>query len=351
MEGDSRSKSSSASHSRHNSPSSSMMVDYTGVNGNVNTRSSINQHGNVMSPSAIMTRMRSSSGIVPQMSPTYATGNSISTSHHQYHSGAASPVRQDAAPDVFGPVASMSPSAGSMTPKTLRSRSTRLASSAITGTDDVDPIGLGIRSSSPAGPALDLTSIYATSASSTVSPNPSPHAATRGRNRRKSYLVTDDNDQIATPSSDSCEIGRSAQTVRSRMAPAPVGDRRHRTTTALAQHSPSVSPTRTASPGSRPSSSRHVEAENAERPKTPERDEDDRDSGISRIRAGASVDTGLDNLSRETISLNDPSSSATIRRVNQSADVTLVAGSGVSANAGLTVASPRKGKARDYGDR
>lgn len=345
---DNRSKSSS--HSRHNSPSSSMMVDYAGVNsaqhyGNVNARSSINQHATAMTPSAIMTRMRSSSGIVPQMSPTYATGNSIPSSHYQYHTGVASPSRQDSAPDVFGPIATMSPSADSTTPKMLRSRSTRTASSTRTGTDDVDPIGLGIRSSSPAGPELDVTSIYATSASSTVSSKPSPHAATRGRNRRKSYLVTEDDDQYGTASSESCEIGRSAQTVRSRMAP-------KRTTTPLAQVSVSGSPARTASPESRPSSARVVDAGIAERAKTSEREVDnDRDSGMSRMRTTASVDTGLDSLSREAIQPNDAPSSVTARRVNPSAGVASIMGSSVQGDADLTVASPRKRKGRDYGDR
>ena len=336
---DNRSK--SLSHSRHNSPSSSMIIDYAGVNpaqhyGNANTR---NQHSAAMTPSAIMTRMRSASGM---MSPTYATGNNTSSAQHHYRHGTVTPARQDSAPDVFGPVATMSPAAGSTTPKMLRSRSTRIASSARTGTDDIDPIGLGIRSSSPAGPELDLTSIYATSASSTVSPNPSPHSATRGRNRRKSYLVNEDDGQMGTASSESCEIGRSAQTVRSRMAP-------KRTTTTLAQTSPVESPDRTVSPAPRIAPTRAAGAEMAERPKTPEREANhDRDSGITRMRTAASVDTGLDNL---TNSVNATPSSVNAGRANPSADGASFMRASVPGDASITIASPRKGKARDYGDR
>lgn len=338
---DNRSKSSS--HSRHNSPSSSMIIDYAGVNpaqhyGGVNTRSSTNQHAPAITPSAIMTRMRSASGM---MSPTRATGNHPSSAHHQYRQGTISPARQDSAPDVFGPVAIMSPAAGSTTPKMPRSQSTRIASSARTGTDDIDPIGLGIRSSSPAGPELDLTSIYATSASSTLSPNPSAHLATRGRNRRKSYLVNEDDDQMGSASSESCEIGRSAQTVRSRMAP--------KRTTTLAQTSPLQSPARTVSPGPSIAPTRAAGAEMAERPKTPESGANhDRDSGITRIRTAASVDTGLDNLAN---SVNATPSSANARRANPTADGASFMRATVPNDASVTVASPRKGKARDYGDR
>ncbi|GHJ84198.1 hypothetical protein NliqN6_0600 [Naganishia liquefaciens] len=345
---DNRSKSSS--HSRHNSPSSSMIVDYTGGNPaqhqvNNNSRSGASQHATTMTPSGIMTRLRSASGLTPQMSPTYATGNNVQSVHHHYPHGPNSPARQDSAPDVFGPVATMSPSAGSITPKMLRNRSTRIVSSARTGTDDVDPIGLGIRSSSPAGPELDLTSIYATSASSTMLPNPSPHAAIRGRNRRKSYQVNEDDGQIETASSESCEIGRSAQTVRSRLAP-------KRTATTSEPTSHLGSPARTVSPVPHIPSVRAHGVEAAERPKTPERDVNyDRDSGITRIRTAASVDTGLDNLTRESIPLNSTPASVHARRADSSTDGGSYMRPSLPGDASLTVASPRKGKARDYGDR
>lgn len=340
-----QSKPPSGAHARHGSPTPSMVAETTAANGtqhygNINTRSASNTHGSASTPAQIMARIRSSSSAVPQMSPTNAQGNSIPSSHHQYHPAIPSPVRQDHEPDVFGPIAGPSPSAShstmSPTPKMLRSSSIRVAStSTAVGADDFDPIGLGIRSSSPAGPSLDLTAVYATSASTstTVSPIASPHAATRGRNRRKSYMVADVKDAV---DSDSCEIGRSGQTVRSRMAPAPPTDRRTRSNSSSLQHSPSISPVQAASPRSRSPPLQSPE-ETAERPKTPERDPgNDRDSGVARIRAATSVDTGLNALSRG---------------VTSSAGVATLIGSGVSGGAGLLVASPRKGKARDYGDR
>lgn len=338
-----QSKPPSGAHTRHGSPTPSMIAETTAPNGTQhlgsgNTRSSNNTHGSATTPAQIMARIRSSSSAVPQMSPTNASGNSIPSSHHQYHPAIPSPVRQDYEPDVFGPVAVGSPSSGhttmSPTPKMLRSSSTRVASTSIgAGADDFDPIGLGIRSSSPVGPSLDLTAVYATSASTTVSPTASPHTATRGRNRRKSYMVTDGKDPV---DSDSCEIGRSGQTVRSRMAPAPPTDRRTRSTSSSLPNSPSISPVQPTSPRSR-SPPIHSQEETAEHPKTPERETgNDRDSGVARIRAATSVDTGLNALSRG---------------VNSSAGVAMLVGSGVSGGAGLLVASPRKGKARDYGDR
>jgi hypothetical protein len=244
----------------------------------------------------------------------------------------------------------------SSTPTMPRSSSTRIASPFLgpAPPNDVDAIGLGIRSSSPAGPTLDLTAVYATSASSTAVPTSSPHAATRGRNRRKSYMVTDGEDHVEAVSSGSCEIGRSAQTVRSRMAPAPATDRRTRSTASSVQRSPSISPSRTASPRSR-SPILSFDAEAAERPKTPERDVGtDRDSGVARLRGVVSVDTGLNALSSSSTQAGGVAAldnAARARGINSSAGVATLVGSGVSGSAGLLVASPRKGKARDYGDR
>lgn len=338
-----QSKPSSGAHTRHGSPTPSTMADSTATNGmqhhgNISTRAINNAHVSSTTPAQIMARIRSSSSAGPQMSPTNASGNTIPSSHHQYHPAIPSPVRQGHEPDVFGPVAPAPPtsahSSNHPTPKTLRSSSTRVAStSTVAGANDFDPIALGVRSSSPAGPSLDLTAVYATSGSSTASPIASPRSATRGRNRRKSYLAEDGKDLVDP---DSCEIGRSSQTVRSRMAPAPNTDRRTRSTSSSLQHSPSISPVQPTTSLSRSPANTSIE-ETTERPKTPEGDTGtDRDSGVTRIRSATSVDTGLNVLSRN---------------VTSGADVATLVGSGVSGGAGLLVASPRRVKARDYGDR
>jgi hypothetical protein len=359
-----QSRSSGGGHSRHHSPSPNIMADHnSGANSqHYNTSSSRNlSASNVHSgtPSQMVGRVRSSSSAVAQLSPATAAGTITTLNPHHHYPSAPSPVRQNSVPDVFGPVAGTrnSVNGGTMSPAKLsRSSSIKVAASTYTGDgpDEMDPIGIGIRSSSPAGPSLDLTSVLAKSDSSTSNSTTtsvsasSPRNLTRGRNRRKSPISSDADEQV--------EMGRnpeqSSRTVRSRMAPAPHFDRRAGSASPALQVSPQLRAYTASRPGS--PAARSTQTDVPPRTKTPERkDAIDRDSGVARVRAAASVDTGLNALASSASSGALPTAASPIsnRKAYPSATGSNLVGAGFSGTAGLLVASPRKGKARDYGDR
>ncbi|KAJ9095747.1 hypothetical protein QFC19_007460 [Naganishia cerealis] len=356
------SRSSGGGHSRHHSPSSSIMGDHTSSTNaqhynTSNSRTIPASHVLAGTPSQMIGRVRSSSGAVAQLSPAVAAGTITTLNPHQYYSAAPSPVRENSVPDVFGPVTvTRHPaSSGTMSPaKLCRSDSTKVTASTTTpdGPDDIDPISIGIRSSSPAGPSLDQTSALAKSVSSASTPVSSPHIA-RGRNRRKSASNSDVDEKVETGRHPDFHTSKqSSRTVRSRIAPAPHFDRRAGSTSPSVQLSPQIR----AQSISRPVSpvSRSAQADASERAKTPERNGGtDRDSGVARVRSAASVDTGLNALSTSAYSGGSPSMTSpnSHRKAYSVATGTASVGAGFAGTAGLLVASPRKGKAKDYGDR
>ncbi|KAJ9120849.1 hypothetical protein QFC22_002783 [Naganishia vaughanmartiniae] len=360
-----QSRSSGGGHSRHHSPSANIMADHNNSTNSPYYSPSSGRHiatsnGHSGPPSQMVGRVRSSSSAVAQLSPAVAAGTITTLNPHHYYPSAPSPVRQNSIPDVFGPVASPrnATNSGTMSPAKLsRTSSIKVAVSTyntVHDPDDMDPIGIGIRSSSPAGPSLDLTSVLAKSDSSTSNSTStstsasSPRTLTRGRNRRKSSISSDADEQVETGRKPE----QSSRTVRSRMAPAPHFDRRTGSASPARQLSPQLRAYTASRPGS--PNPRSTQTDVPQRAKTSERSSDiDRDSGIARVRAAASVDTGLNALASSAHAGVLPTAASPIsnRRAYSSAAGNSLVGAGFSGTAGLLVASPMKGKARDYGDR